>query len=128
MREELEKLKKEKLIVKKFKSQLNETILSIIFVALTFTIAYQMIDLNSFYYQSNLSNLFGAGTKSTLFYKINNDKDLWNWLTNLFIPNLDKTNWYNGDDLIKDNSLFSDYSSFIIDVPIIKQKRIKSGK
>lgn len=87
-----------------------------------------MIDLNSFYYQSNLSNLFGAGTKSTLFYKINNDKDLWNWLTNLFIPNLDKTNWYNGDDLIKDNSLFSDYSSFIIDVPIIKQKRIKSGK
>ena len=128
MREELEKLKKEKLIVKKFKSQLNETILSIIFVALTFTIAYQMIDLNSFYYQSNLSNLFGAGTKSTLFYKINNDKDLWNWLTNLFIPNLDKTNWYNGDDLIEDNSLFSDYSSFIIDVPIIKQKRIKSGK
>lgn len=66
----LEKLKNERLSYKNFKMELNEAILSIIFIILTFSIAYQMIDLNSFNYQTNLANLFGAGDKSQSFENV----------------------------------------------------------
>ena len=49
---------------------LKEIILSVTFIAITLCLAYQMTDRNTFHYQSNLKNLFGAGDKSTKFLDV----------------------------------------------------------
>ena len=43
---------------------------------MTLTLAYQMIDSNTFNYQNNLRNLFAAGDKSTQFLKLKFKKKL----------------------------------------------------
>lgn len=37
---------------------------------MTLTVAYQIFDTNTFNYQNNLRNLFGAGDKSTQFLEV----------------------------------------------------------
>lgn len=63
----MNKLKEEKLKDKSLKSGLKEILLYLVFIALTMSLSYQMLDNDSFKYQYNLRNLFGAGDKHTSF-------------------------------------------------------------
>ena len=66
----LEQIKETKLKDNETKRILKEIILSITFIAITLCLAYQMTDRNTFQYQFNLKNLFGAGDKSTKFLDV----------------------------------------------------------
>lgn len=66
----LNKLRETKLKDRKLKSALKEIIACLMFVALTMTVAYQMLDNNSLKYQQNLLNLFGAGNKNNQFNNV----------------------------------------------------------
>lgn len=68
---DLEELKELKQKDKKFNELFKETFIRILFACVTLTLAYQMVDNQSFYYQSNLKNLFGAGDKNTKFLDVN---------------------------------------------------------
>ena len=50
---------------------MQEILLSLAFVVLTMTCAYQLLDKDSFNYQNNLRNMLGAGDKSTSFVDVN---------------------------------------------------------
>jgi len=55
---------------KKLNEALKEIILCLIFVGMTMTISYQMIDNDALSYRNNLLNLFGAGSVNTKFYEV----------------------------------------------------------
>jgi hypothetical protein len=67
----LDELKKNRIKENRIKLVFKETILAGLFAGITFTIAYQMVDMKAFAYQSNLKNLFGTGDKSTTFSDVN---------------------------------------------------------
>lgn len=66
----MEILKREKQKDRQAKRALKEILLSLAFVVLTFTCAYQLLDKASFDYQNNLKNLLGAGDLSTSFLDV----------------------------------------------------------
>lgn len=68
---DLDELKKNRINENRIKQVFKETILALLFSGITFTIAYQMVDMKAFAYQSNLKNLFGTGDKSTTFSHVN---------------------------------------------------------
>jgi hypothetical protein len=63
-------MREKKLKENELKSAFKEIFLYLLFAGMTLTVAYQMIDKNTFNYQNNLRNLFAAGDKSTLFLKV----------------------------------------------------------
>lgn len=66
----LNKIRETKLKDKKLKSALKETMTCMLFVALTMSVSYQMLDSNSLKYQQNLLNLFEAGNMNNQFYSV----------------------------------------------------------
>ena len=66
----LENLKFETARKKKVKAAIREILLSLLFAALTMLCTYQMLDSNSYKYQAELKNLFGAGDISTTFLDV----------------------------------------------------------
>ena len=70
----LNKQRENKLRDNQQKKAFKEIILCLLFVALSMTCSFQMIDSNSFQYRQNLMNLFGAGNINTAFNKVCNRK------------------------------------------------------
>lgn len=68
--ENIKKMKENKLIDKNLKTAFKSIAFYAIFAAMTLNLAYQMVDKNTFNYQNNLKNLFGAGDKSTKFLDV----------------------------------------------------------
>jgi len=66
----LEKLIKQKQQDRKAKIAFKEIILSILFALLSMLCAYQMLDNNTFTYQQNLRNMFGAGDMKKTLYDV----------------------------------------------------------
>ena len=52
--------------------------------------------------------------------------DIWNWSTNVFLPNLKVSHWHQ-NKTNKQVNLINDFSSIIFGFVVIKQKRIKPG-
>ena len=51
----------------------------------------------------------------------------WTWMTNIFVPAIFATNWYNGNE--ESNKVYiSDKSSVLIGMPRIRQLRVQQGK
>lgn len=67
----INELKEDKLKDKHIKVALKEIFLYVAFVAMTLTVAYQMLDNDAYKYQVSLRNFFGAGTKSKTFDEVN---------------------------------------------------------
>ena len=57
-------------MVMKAKAAFNETVLAVAFALLAMLCAYQMLDKSAFGYQSQLQNMFGAGTISSDFLQV----------------------------------------------------------
>ena len=66
----IDDLREKKLRDKKLGIALNEIILCLLFVGMTMSVSYQMLDTDSFGYQTNLLNLFGAGSVSNSFNSV----------------------------------------------------------
>lgn len=122
---DLEKIRKDKFKNKEIKSILKEIILCLIFSTITLTLAYQMIDSNTFQYQYHLRNLFNVGDKSSNLFDARDLNDIWSQIIELFLPNLFAFKWYNGEIVKENNNLIYDFSSYLFGFAIIKQKRIK---
>lgn len=55
---------------KKFKAELKEIIMCLLFIGMTMTLSYQMIDNGANSYRNNLMNIFGAGSINTQFNSV----------------------------------------------------------
>ncbi len=57
---------------KQVKVALKEAILCLLFVGMTMTLSYQLVDGNAINYRNNILNLFEAGSINNNFYTVNN--------------------------------------------------------
>lgn len=59
--------------------------------------------------------------------QVGNASRFWTWMTNIFVPGIFATNWYNGDEE-SNNVYISDKSSVLIGMPRVRQLRVQEGK
>ena len=102
--------------------------LAILFAVLAMLCAYQMLDYNTYNYQNNLKNLFGAGDKSKTLYDVKQASDIWIWAKQTLVPSLKGFTWYNGQSLDNETYLIGDYSSYVFGYAVMRQKRITNSK
>ncbi len=67
---DLNKLRETKLRDNNLKEAFKEIIICLLFVTLTMTVSYQMLDYRSLQYRQNLMNLFGAGNINSAFKNV----------------------------------------------------------
>lgn len=73
---DLNEQKDNKLKDDKLKLALKDTILALILIGLSLTVAYQLVDRKTYEYQLNLKNIFGAGSISTSFLDVRKNNGL----------------------------------------------------
>jgi hypothetical protein len=146
---DLNKLRETKLRDNNLKEAFKEIIICLLFVTLTMTVSYQMLDYRSLQYRQNLMNLFGAGNINSAFKNVKNIQfilitiqkyqnkflilkkvqkitDIWDWAANVLTPNLLVKNW-KSSQIINQSFLINDLSSILLGNPIVKQKRVSES-
>lgn len=106
---------------------IKEIFIYLIFLFFALMVAYTNKDPNSYTYQKNILSLFGIKDTEDLgtLKNLKTIDDFWIWTNNSLSNGFDSYNWYNAHQTKLDGYL-SDYFSFIISPPMLRQSRVKS--